>query len=172
MTEAECLQSITISRFPIQCGLRHEILNCDFFLLKNVYQSLSNSVRITTKREGRVEIPFVSYQSLSNSVRITTPGIFPRQFFSYFSISRFPIQCGLRLSIQQIRYNFLPKLSVAFQFSADYDTVIYLVFLYYYYSISRFPIQCGLRHRIHNRIENHTTLSVAFQFSADYDIKT
>ena len=66
-------------------------------LIGNFYQSLSNSVRITTSFKGKyVKVEDNHYQSLSNSVRITTLNSFFLRVFLYFPISRFPIQCGLR----------------------------------------------------------------------------
>ena len=86
-----------------------------------------------------------------------------------FSISRFPIQCGLRLILEDIGCVPVRFLSVAFQFSADYDKhdrkprPIFL-------PISRFPIQCGLRPHVEAAaLDFNQFLSVAFQFSADYD---
>ena len=109
------------------------------------YQSLSNSVRITTPRSKAspvVLLPPISrfpiqcglrrstiicwpivglyYQSLSNSVRITTCTLLPLLFLA-FPISRFPIQCGLR------------------------HCIVWTAFPLVLSSISRFPIQCGLR---------------------------
>ena len=61
------------------------------------------------------------------------------------------------------------SLSVAFQFSADYD-IDDVSGIEYFIPISRFPIQCGLRHYHGYKIHHaNPILSVAFQFSADYD---
>ena len=112
----------TISRFPIQCGLRHF-----YYLLSPlvVVQAISRFPIQCGLRPTHSSRAFtwalIVYQSLSNSVRITTSSAAPIVISSSSAISRFPIQCGLRLNFK----------------------VLYLVNSSK--SISRFPIQCGLR---------------------------
>ena len=112
----------TISRFPIQCGLRQQTRSM---------------------------------------------GLLPH----FLTISRFPIQCGLRhLEFFQDSF-FHIFLSVAFQFSADYD------YPFNKFAITFYPNYQSLSNSVRITTLSSTwssfitiTLSVAFQFSADYDI--
>ena len=112
--------SISISRFPIQCGLRP--LSASPTARRGVYLSVAFQFSADYDSDFYLgDIPVTFYQSLSNSVRITT----------LVAVKGAGAATGLSVAFQfsadydnRFRYFFhfiLFFLSVAFQFSADYD---------------------------------------------------